>query len=240
MTTATVESVLAEVEAWVEANWDPNMTVREWWKRLAASGYAAPSLPKEVGGLGYPRDLAMAVAAGLSRRQVVGPPLGIGLGLAAPTIAVHGTPEQKATILPRIIDGTDGWCQLFSEPNSGSDLAGLQCKAELDGDEYVVTGQKVWTTGGQNADKAILMARTNFDVPKHQGITYFAFDMHQPGVEVRPLREMTGHAMFNEVFLSDARVPDSAIIGGTNNGWAVANTTLTFAGTPSRPADAPA
>ncbi|MEY4372212.1 MAG: hypothetical protein RL219_981 [Actinomycetota bacterium] len=228
MSVATAESVRAEVEAWVDANWDPKISVREWWKRLAAAGYASPMLPKDAGGLGYPRDLAMAVNVVLSKRGCVGPPLGIGLGLAAPTIAVHGTPEQKASLLPSILDGTSGWCQLFSEPNSGSDLAGLQCRAELDGDEYVVTGQKVWTTGGQFADMAILMARTNFDVPKHQGITYFAFDMHQPGVEVRPLREMTGHAMFNEVFLTEARVPRDAILGGLNNGWAVANTTLMF------------
>jgi alkylation response protein AidB-like acyl-CoA dehydrogenase len=228
MSELTVDEVRAQVDAWVDANWDPTITVREWWKRLAGAGYAAPMLPVAVGGLGYSRDLMAAVNAVLSKRGCVGPPMGIGLGLAAPTIAVHGTADQKATLIPRILDGSDGWCQLFSEPNSGSDLAGLQCRAELDGDEYVVTGQKVWTTSGQHADKAILMARTNFDLPKHQGITYFAFDMHQPGVEVRPLREMTGHAMFNEVFLTEARVPASAIIGGLNNGWAVANTTLTF------------
>jgi alkylation response protein AidB-like acyl-CoA dehydrogenase len=157
---------------------------------------------------------------------VLGPPMGLGLMLAAPTIAAHGDPEQQQRFIRRIVDGTDAWCQLFSEPGAGSDLAGLQTKAVRDGDEYVITGQKVWTSGGQHADWGMLIARTDFDQPKHQGITYFAFDMHQPGVDVRPLREMTGRAMFNEVFIDEARVPADNVIGGLNNGWAVANTTL--------------
>ncbi len=140
--------------------------------------------------------------------------------LAAPTIATHGTPEQKAELIPPILDGTVAWCQLFSEPGAGSDLAGLQTKAVKDGDEWIVTGQKVWTSGGQHADKGMLIARTNPEAPKHQGITYFVFDMHQPGVEVRPLREMTGRALFNEVFFDEARVRDADILGDLNNGWA--------------------
>jgi alkylation response protein AidB-like acyl-CoA dehydrogenase len=153
-------------------------------------------------------------------------PGGLGLLLAGPTIATHGTPEQKQTFLYDIVTGKKGWCQLFSEPGAGSDLAGLQCKAVKDGDEWIVNGQKVWTSAGHVADLGMLIARTDTDVPKHQGITYFAIDMHQPGIEVRPLKEMTSHALFNEVFLSDARVSDDALIGGLNNGWAVANTTL--------------
>ena len=158
----------------------------------------------------------------------LGPPGGLGLLLAAPTIVTHGTDEQRERFVRAIVTGTEAWCQLFSEPGAGSDLAGLQTRAERDGDEWVITGQKVWTSGGQIADMGMLLARTNFDVPKHQGITYFAFDMRQPGVEVRPLREMTGRALFNEVFITEARVAGDAIIGGLNNGWAVANTTLTF------------
>jgi alkylation response protein AidB-like acyl-CoA dehydrogenase len=223
----TVEQVRAEARAWAEANWDPDLTVEAWWRRLADTGYASPMLPADLGGRGYTRDLANAASAGLAEIGVVGPPMGLGLMLAAPTIAVHGSDEQKRTLIPRILDGTDAWCQLFSEPGAGSDLAGLQTKAVRDGDEFVVTGQKVWTSGGQIADKGMLIARTNPDAPKHQGITYFAFDMHQPGVTVRPLREMTGRAMFNEVFLDECRVRATDIIGDLDNGWAVANTTLT-------------
>jgi alkylation response protein AidB-like acyl-CoA dehydrogenase len=220
------EQVRTEVAAWVAENWDPELTVAQWWKRLAASGYASPMLPENLGGRGYPRHLAALVSTVLGEHGVVGPPAGLGLMLAAPTIAVHGTPEQQSEYIPRILDGTDSWCQLFSEPGAGSDLAGLGTKAEIDGDEYVITGQKVWTSGGQIANWGMLIARTNPDVPKHQGISYFAFQMDQPGVEVRPLREMTGRAMFNEVFLTEARVPVANLIGGLNNGWAVANTTL--------------
>ena len=225
-TQTTAEDVRTEVEEWVAANWDPEITVGEWWRRLSGAGYCSPMLPPALGGKGYSRDLAITVANTLAAKGCVGPPNGLGLMLAAPTIAAHGSPEQQQEFIPRILDGTDAWCQLFSEPGAGSDLAGLQCKAVRDGDEYVLTGQKVWTSGGQYADKGMLIARTDNDVPKHQGITYFAFDMHQPGVTVRPLREMTGRAMFNEVFLDEARVPVANIIGGLNNGWAVANTTL--------------
>lgn len=222
----TAAQVRAEVQAWVAEAWDPELTVAEWWARLADSGYAAPMLPEGMGGRGYSRDLALAVSAEVGAQGVLGPPMGLGLMLAAPTIAAHGNAEQQQRFIRRIIDGTDAWCQLFSEPGAGSDLAGLQTKAIRDGDEFVITGQKVWTSGGQHADWGMLIARTDPDVPKHQGITYFAFHMHQPGVDVRPLREMTGRAMFNEVFIDEARVPAENVIGGLNNGWAVANTTL--------------
>jgi len=223
----TAADVRAEVEAWFVATWDPEMTVAEWWKRLSVAGYSAPMLPTELGGKGYPRDLAMIINAVLAAHDAVGPPMGLGLSLAAPTIAVHGTPEQHARFIAPIVDGTEAWCQLFSEPGAGSDLAGLQTKAVRDGDEYIVTGQKVWTSGGQYADWGMLVARTDPDAPKHKGLSYFAFDMHQPGVDVRPLREMTGRALFNEVFIDEARVPAANLIGDLNNGWAVANTTLT-------------
>ncbi|MCU1392401.1 MAG: acyl-CoA dehydrogenase [Ilumatobacteraceae bacterium] len=226
MADISAEQVRNEVSEWVAGAWDPELTLAEWWKRLASSGYASPMLPETLGGRGYPRHLATVVANALGEHGVVGPPYGLGLMLAAPTIAAHGSPEQQAAYIPRILDGTDSWCQLFSEPGAGSDLAGLGTKAELDGDEYVITGQKVWTSGGQIANWGMLIARTNPDAPKHQGISYFAFPMDQPGVVVRPLREMTGRAMFNEVFIDEARVPAANLIGGLNNGWAVANTTL--------------
>ncbi len=226
MADTSAEQIRAEVTEWVTGAWDPALTVAEWWQRLAASGYASPMLPLEVGGKGYPRHLAVVVSNVLGEHGVVGPPSGLGLMLAAPTIAAHGSAEQQAEYIPKILDGTHAWCQLFSEPGAGSDLAGLGTKAELDGDEYVITGQKVWTSAGHYANWGMLIARTNPDAPKHQGISYFAFSMAQPGVEVRPLREMTGRAMFNEVFIDEARVPAANVIGGLNNGWAVANTTL--------------
>ena len=156
----------------------------------------------------------------------MGGPAGVGISLTLPTVLTHGTDEQIARFVPRILDGSEGWCQLFSEPGAGSDLAGLQTRAVRDGDEWVVNGQKVWTSTGQHADYGILIARTNPELPKHQGITYFLMPMHQPGVDVRPLREMTGHAVFNEVFFDDARVSDANRLGDVGAGWAVANTTL--------------
>ena len=198
----------------------------QWWALLTAAGWAAPSMPVEAGGRGWGRQQSGVVAATMAAHNVVGPPVGLGAMLAAPTIAAHGTQDQVDRLVPPILDGTVAWCQLFSEPGAGSDLAGLQARAERDGDEWVVTGQKVWTSGGHLAQKGMLIARTDTDAPKHQGITYFAIDMEQPGIEVRPLREMTGQALFNEVFLDEARVSHDAVIGGTGAGWAVANTTL--------------
>ena len=226
MSDMTTAEVRAELDAWLEENWDPDLTVADWWKRLYEARWTSPAMPVEAGGRGYGRSLTAEVSTGLAEANVVGPPTGLGLMLAAPTIAVHGTPEQVDRYIPEILDGTAAWCQLFSEPGAGSDLAGLQAKAVRDGDEWIITGQKVWTSGGHMAQKGMLIARTDPDAPKHQGITYFAIDMEQPGIEVRPLREMTGQALFNEVFLDEARVPDDAIIGGPGAGWAVANTTL--------------
>ena len=225
---ATPEEVKAEVEAFIDENWNPELAVGEWWKILAEAGLASPMLPAAAGGRDYGRALAAVVSTVLAERQVLGPPGGLGRMLAAPTIATHGSQEQIDRFIPEILDGSVGWCQLFSEPNAGSDLAGLQARAERDGDEWVVSGQKVWTSGGQVADWGMLLARTDPDAPKHKGISWFAFPMDQPGVTIRPLREMTGRALFNEVFIDEARAADADIIGGQSNGWAVANTTLMF------------
>jgi alkylation response protein AidB-like acyl-CoA dehydrogenase len=216
------------VKEWLAEQWDPDLTVGEWWDRLGVAGWSAPGLPAGRYGRGLQRSEVVDVQNAIADFGALGAPGGLGLLLAAPTIVTHGTDEQVERYVRPIVTGTEAWCQLFSEPGAGSDLAGLQTKADRDGDEWIITGQKVWTSGGQIADKAMLLARTNPEVPKHQGITYFAFDMNQPGVEVRPLREMTGRALFNEVFINEARVADDAIIGGLNNGWAVANTTLAF------------
>jgi alkylation response protein AidB-like acyl-CoA dehydrogenase len=229
MTTSnTTTDAVTEVKQWLAENWEPELTVAEWWDRLGRSGWAAPALPTDAYGKGLSRAETVAVQEAIADFGALPAPGGLGLLLAAPTIATHGTPEQKERYIRAIVTGQEGWCQLFSEPGAGSDLAGLQTRAVRDGDEWVITGQKVWTSGGQVADLGMLLARTDPDVPKHQGITYFAFDMKQPGVEIRPLREMTGRALFNEVFISEARVSNDAVIGGVNNGWAVANTTLAF------------
>jgi alkylation response protein AidB-like acyl-CoA dehydrogenase len=223
---AVTDDVRIEVRAWLDDNWDPDLTVAEWWQRLADSGWAMPTWPEEFSGRGLARPEANAISAEIGEAGALGPPGGLGVMLAGPTILAHGSDQQKQRFLPTIANGQEAWCQLFSEPGAGSDLAGLQTRAVRDGDEWIVTGQKVWTSGGQHADLGMLIARTDPDAPKHKGISYFGIPMHQPGVDVRPLIEMTGRALFNEVFLDDARVADAALIGGLGQGWAVANTTL--------------
>jgi alkylation response protein AidB-like acyl-CoA dehydrogenase len=223
---STTEELLSDLRAWLDKNWDPDLTVAEWWERLGLAGWSAPGLPENAYGKSMARADAVQVSNEIAAFGALGAPAGLGLLLAAPTIATHGTQVQIDHFVRDIVTGQKAWCQLFSEPQAGSDLAGLQTKAVKDGDEWIINGQKVWTSGGQYADMGMLLARTNPEVPKHQGISYFAFEMLQPGVDVRPLKEMTGHALFNEVFLTDARVADSSLIGGVNNGWAAANTTL--------------
>ena len=212
--------VITELTAWLEDNWNPDLTVGEWWERLGLAGWAAPNLPANAYGRELSRNDTVRVQEAIAGFGALGAPGGLGLMLAAPTIATHGTQEQIDLYVRDIVTGQKAWCQLFSEPGAGSDLAGLTTKAVKDGDEWIVEGQKVWTSAGQVADLGMLIARTDASVPKHQGISYFAIDMHQPGVEIRPLREMTGHAMFNEVFLSEARVRDDALVGGLGKGWA--------------------
>ena len=222
------ESVRAEAKAWFEENWNPELSLRDWWERLAESGWGYPTWPTEWYGKGLSSQLAAVV--GEVRRDVgaYGPPSGIGVMMAGPTIVVHGTDEQKKRFLPDMVSGKEIWCQFFSEPGAGSDLAGLQTRAIRDGDQWVVNGQKVWTSGAQFSKWGILIARTNPDVPKHGGITYFVIDVEQDGVDVRPLKEMTGEAMFNEVFFSDAIVPHENVIGDVDEGWGVAVTTLAY------------
>jgi len=220
--------VIDELQAWLDENWDSDLLVAEWWERLGLAGWSAPSLPENAYGRGLSRNDAVRVAETIGEHGALPAPGGLGLLLAAPTIATHGTQEQIDRYVRQIVIGQEAWCQLFSEPVAGSDLAGLQSRAVQDGDEWIVNGQKVWTSGGHYADLGMLIARTNSEAPKHQGISYFAIDMHQPGMDIRPLKEMTGRALFNEVFMTDARTTTDAMIGDQNNGWAVANTTLAF------------
>jgi alkylation response protein AidB-like acyl-CoA dehydrogenase len=227
-TAPTTTDPIDELRGWLDQNWNPNLSVAEWWERLGLEGWAAPILQVDCYGRGLSRGDAIRVARVIAEFGALAAPIGLGLALAAPTIATHGTRAQVERYVRDIVTGQRAWCQLFSEPGAGSDLAGLATRAVRDGDVWIVNGQKVWTSGGDFADFGMLLARTDATVPKHQGITWFAFDMHQPGVEVRPLREMTGNTMFSEVFFTDAVVGDDARIGEVNNGWTVANTTLLF------------
>ena len=199
-----------------------------WPAKLFEGGWICATWPKEYGGKGLSTMEGVVLTEEFARAKAPLRADFFGDTLVGPTLLEWGTEEQKKEFLPRILNGTMRWCQGFSEPNSGSDLASLKTAAILDGDEWIINGQKVWTSAGQIADLGMLMARTDPTVPKHSGISYFAIDMHQPGIEVRPLKEMTGRALFNEVFISDARVADEALIGGEGRGWAVANTTLMF------------
>ena len=218
---------MQELSDWLDANWDPSLTVGEWWQMLADAGYAKPSLPEHAHGKGWSQAQETAAMRLMASKDVLGPPPGLGFMLAAPTIAAHGTQEQIDRYIPPILNGQEAWCQLFSEPAAGSDLAGLQTKAERDGDQWRVEGQKVWTSQGHAADLGMLVARTDPSQPKHRGMTYFVMDMAQDGVDVRPLKEMTGRTFFSEVFMTDAWVNEADRIGDHGDGWRVANTTLT-------------
>jgi alkylation response protein AidB-like acyl-CoA dehydrogenase len=216
----------AEVAAWLAEHWDPDLSLREWRERLVDARWAVPTWPVDRFGRGLSVSESHVVAEELARVGAVGVPSGGGMGLAAPTLLEHGSVELQQRLLRPILTGEHFWCQLFSEPGSGSDLAGLTTRADRDGDQFVINGQKVWNTSAHHADYGLLVARTDWDVPKHAGITYFAIDMRQPGIEVRQLRQMNGHASFNEVFFTDARVPVADVIGEVGNGWRVALTTL--------------
>ena len=209
---------------------DPSATERlEFLRARFDAGLAWVHYPEGLGGLGLPRNLQPAVETALAAAGAPGNSPernAIGLGMAAPTILAYGTDEQQKRWLRELWTGREIWCQLFSEPGAGSDLAALATRAVRDGDGWVVSGQKVWTSLAQLAKRALLLARSDPDVPKHQGLSYFSLDMTAPGVEVRPLRQITGEAEFNEVFLTDVRIPDQDRIGPVGEGWKVANATL--------------
>jgi alkylation response protein AidB-like acyl-CoA dehydrogenase len=200
---------------------------RQWQRRLHDAGYAGLSWPREYGGRGASLAEQAIFAEELDRAEAPDRVNVIGEGFAGPTIIDFGTEEQKEGFLPGILTGEEIWCQLFSEPGAGSDLAGLQCRAEPDGDGWRITGQKVWTSRAQVSDHAILLARTP-NSRRHEGITYFLFPMKQEGVVIRPLRQMTGDAEFNEVFLEDAFVPGDRVLGAVGEGWPIARATLGY------------
>jgi alkylation response protein AidB-like acyl-CoA dehydrogenase len=219
-------SVRADVSAWLEANWTADQGLIEWRTQLVDSGWGMPEWPADWYGRDFASSLVRAVEQEFARKGAIGVARsGIRL-LAAATLLEHGSTAHKEQFLRRILTGEDAWCQLFSEPGSGSDLAGATTRADLDGDQWVVNGQKLWTTSAHHADWGLLLARTDWDVPKHEGLSYFVIDMHQPGVEVQPLAQMNGHASFNQVYFSDAVVERKHLIGEIGNGWKVAMTTL--------------
>lgn len=196
-----------------------------WYPTYGSSGMVVPMWEPAHGGLGASKKVAHAIEEALApyRLRRLNP---LGLNNAAAALFAHGTEEQRRRFLPPMVRNEERWCQLFSEPGAGSDLASLACRAVRDGDEWTVTGQKVWTTWANEADFAILLARTNPSEPKNRGITYFLIDLHQPGVEIRPLRQITGETEFNEVWLDDARVPDFQRVGEVDAGWKVSASTL--------------
>jgi alkylation response protein AidB-like acyl-CoA dehydrogenase len=230
------EGFREEVRAWLGANnpgpepegsLDEVMTFRrEWQLRLHEAGWAGISWPKEYGGRGATM-IEQAIFVGEAAAQEAPSPANVlGLAMGGPVVIAHGTEEQKERYLEPILTAEEIWCQGFSEPESGSDLASLKTRAVKDGDEWVVTGQKVWTTFAQYAKWCMLVARTDPDAPKHQGLTYFLMDMEQDGVEAKPLVQITGEGEFNEVFINEARIPEANVVGGVGNGWGVAITTL--------------
>jgi alkylation response protein AidB-like acyl-CoA dehydrogenase len=225
----------AAVRSWLDEHWDPGLDQRSWRAQVVDAGWACPTWPEAWYGRGLDRSASAVVAAEFAR---AGAPFGgldsaasnlaIELHIAGNTIVEFGQDSLKAALLRSILMGERRGCLLYSEPGAGSDLAALQTRAERDGDEWVVNGQKVWTTAGHLADFGVLIARTDWDQPKHRGISYFVLPMRQAGVEVRPIRQMTGEAFFNEVFLTDARIPADHLLGDPNDGWRVLQTALAY------------
>ncbi len=222
-----------QVRAWLEQNLprEPIRTLeqrRAWHRKLCEAGYLGMGWPKEYGG-GGARPMEQAIVADeMARANAPAPTNSLGLGIVGPTIIVHGTEAQKQRYLRKILTAEEIWCQLYSEPNAGSDLAALKASAVDHGDHFVVNGQKIWTSAGGIADWGLLLARTDPTVPKHKGITCFLMNMRQPGVEVRPLKQITGSSEFSEVFMTNARVEKSDQVGKPGEGWAIAQTTLGY------------
>lgn len=214
------DDVRTEVRGWLAENWDPGAGRAEWARRVFDAGWSAPSWEPRWGGRGLSDPQSRIVAAEFAAVGAYGTGADRADMLAC-TVHDLGTDEQKARLIPPSVRGETRWCLLYSEPGAGSDLAGLRTRAERDGDDWIITGQKVWTSFATTADYGLLVARTDFDVPKHQGISFFIFPMRQAGVEVRPIHQITGESEFNEVFITDARVPHANLIGEAGGGWSV-------------------
>jgi alkylation response protein AidB-like acyl-CoA dehydrogenase len=231
--TAEERAFRNEVRRWLEANIPQDDLTsldarKAWHRKLYEAGYVGMLWPKEYGGWGR-TPMEQAIVQDEMARLSAPPAInGLGIGFIGPTITVHGTDQQKQRYLKKILTAEEIWCQLYSEPNSGSDLASLRTRAEDQGDHYLVNGQKIWTSSGPIADWGILLARTDSKVGKHKGISCFLFSMRQPGVEVRPLKQITGSSLFSEVFMTNARAEKHDLIGKLNQGWEIAQTTLGY------------
>jgi alkylation response protein AidB-like acyl-CoA dehydrogenase len=235
---AATEAFRQDIRTWLEANVPPQPMpstpqeafahMRTWQRKMYDAGWAGIHWPKEYGGRGATLLEQAVFHQELARLKA--PPMANALGLmiVGPTLMVHGTEAQKRRYIPRILSAEEIWCQGFSEPNSGSDLASLQTRAVEDGDDFLVNGQKIWTSMAHFADMCILLVRTEAQAPKHRGISYLLVDMHSPGITVKPLRQITGGAEFNEVFFDNVRVPKTHLVGKLNDGWRIAMTTLTY------------
>ena len=224
---APVDRLLAELDAWIDEHWSPDLSLAEWWHLVAHAGWAFPDWPEEHLGRGLPRDRTIAVESRFVARGVLGGPRGVGQLWGAQTLLAHADDAQRATFLPALAEGREEWCQLFSEPEAGSDLAGVRTTATRTPDGgWRVDGVKVWTTAADRAERGLLLARTDPGAPRRAGLSYFVVDMDQPEIEVRPIVQMDGNARFMQVTITGARVSDDRLIGRLGDGWQVARTTL--------------
>jgi alkylation response protein AidB-like acyl-CoA dehydrogenase len=222
------QAAARDAAEWIAGHWDPELTVRAWWALLADSGWGFPTWPEQWFGRGLSAAAAAGVRSAFAASGALPPPTGLGQLLGGPMLLVHGSAEQQARFLPALARGEESWCQFFSEPGAGSDLAGAQTRAVRHAGGWTVDGQKVWTSGAQWADRGMLLARTDRDVPKHHGLSFFIIDVGQPGVEVRPLHQMNGERGFNEVFFTGARAGGDRLVGEAGGGWSVAVTVLMY------------
>ena len=221
-----LDEIRSHARNWYSEHWSPDLTVMHWWETLGRSGWGYPGWPLERLGRGLAPAEVRVVRDERRRIGALGPPSGIGPSLMVPFLLKHGTEEQLDRYLPQLAWGGATMCQMLSEPDAGSDLAGVTTTAERDGDEWVITGSKIWTSLANEVDYGMMLARTDWDVPKHRGLTFFLIARDQPGVDVRPLRTMTGGVSFNQVFFDEARVPAADVIGSPGDGWNVTRTFL--------------
>ena len=227
LTKVSDEDVRSDVACWLKENWDPTRQKNEWQALVIDAGWAAPTWTEPTFGRSATGAQAKVIAEEFARVKAPGTSHDRH-NLWANTMVAYGSPTLQAQMLRPLLLGTLNMCLLYSEPGAGSDLAGLQTRADRDGDEWIVNGQKVWTSGAKTAEYGMLIARTNWEVPKHRGVSFFWFPMRQSGVEIRPIKQITGEAHFNEVFITDARVPHANMLGGAGEGWRVLQTALAY------------